>query len=103
MSDGDEAATFSSPGAPVALAPDPHGRLLAAGDLSGSLHLWDFRFEDHTELEGYPDPVELLAWDGAGEFKLVRLYPWVGRRRGDVGRRLLRPTGGPPTPTDCPS
>ncbi len=63
----DEAATFSSAGAPLALSPDPHGRILAAGDLSGSLHLWDLRFDNHTDLEGYPDPVEMLSWDGTGE------------------------------------
>ncbi len=58
--------TFSSDGAPLALALDPTGRLLAAGDLSGSLHLWELELGDDTELQGYPDPVELVAWDGTG-------------------------------------
>lgn len=49
------------------MAPDPSQRLLAAGDLSGSLHLWDLKLEDHTELLGHPGPVELLAWDHTGD------------------------------------
>ncbi len=53
-------------GAPLVLAPDPSGRLLATGDLSGSLHLWDLHHGHHTEIEGYPDPVELLAWARTG-------------------------------------
>jgi WD40 repeat protein len=66
IAEGEQADAFPSAGAPLALLPDPGGRLLTAADLSGSLHLWDLRCEDHAELQGYPDPVELLAWDGPG-------------------------------------
>lgn len=59
--------TFSSDGAPLALALHPSGMLLAVGDLSGSLHLWELGPGQHIELRGYPGPVELLAWDGTGE------------------------------------
>jgi WD40 repeat protein len=53
-------------GAALVLAPDPSGHLLAAGDVTGAAHLWDFERLEHIELRGYPSGVELVAWDGAG-------------------------------------
>ena len=57
---------FASDGAPLVLALDPTGALVAAGDVSGSLHIWELDHGDDTELRGYRDPVELVAWDGTG-------------------------------------
>lgn len=59
--------TFASDGSPLVLALDPTGTLLAAGDISGSLHVWALERGDNTELQGYPEPVDLVAWDGTGE------------------------------------
>lgn len=64
-------ATFSSNGAPLAVAVHPGGALLASADLSGSLHLWWIERGDHIEVRGWPGPIELLAWDGAGEHLAV--------------------------------
>lgn len=39
-----------------------NGRLVAAGDLTGALHIVDPRTGEGTEITGYPDRIELLAW-----------------------------------------
>jgi WD40 repeat protein len=66
FADGPGVDTTSPVRAAVALAPHPGGRVLAAGDLSGSVHLWDLDGGEHIELRGYPGAVELVAWDGIG-------------------------------------
>lgn len=50
----------------MACAVDPTGHLVAAGDLSGSLHLVHHEDAEGTELTGYPDRVNLIAWTASG-------------------------------------
>jgi WD40 repeat protein len=51
---------------------NPSGSMVAAGDLSGSIHV--FRLGDETngrELTGYPDRVRTLGWAHAGAWLLA--------------------------------
>jgi YD repeat-containing protein len=52
----------------MACAVDPTGCLAAAGDLSGSLHLVHHEDAEGTELTGYPDRVNLIAWTASGKW-----------------------------------
>lgn len=57
-----------TPGVVTALAVDPSGPWVGLGDLRGEVRLIDVRSEDEVEVEGWPDPVELLAWmPGTGQ------------------------------------
>jgi len=52
----------------MACAVDPTANLAAAGDLSGSLHLVHHEDAEGTELTGYPDRVNLIAWTASGKW-----------------------------------
>ena len=58
--------------APLSVAADPTGEILAAGDLGGSIHV--LRVGDEAvgrELTGYPDRVRLVAWADRGRWLLA--------------------------------
>ena len=50
----------------IAVAVDPARRFVAAGDLTGSIHLIDVGGMVGNELSGYPDRVHLLSWLASG-------------------------------------
>lgn len=67
-STGDVVCRDRTPGVATALAVDPSGPWVALGDLRGEVRLLDVRSEDEVEVEGWPDPVEVLAWmPGTGQ------------------------------------
>lgn len=51
-----------SPGAVLALAVDPVGPWVAAGDLRGEVRLIDGRDHHEIEVSGWPEAVKCLAW-----------------------------------------
>lgn len=50
----------------VAVASDPLGRFVVCGDVAGSLHVVGLATGRGSELDGYPDRVELIAIDAMG-------------------------------------
>jgi hypothetical protein len=61
-SSGEVVRRDRTPGVVTAVAADPSGPWVALGDLRGEVRLIDVRCDDETQVEGWPDPVEVLAW-----------------------------------------
>lgn len=83
------------PGA-VSVRPDPRGRIVAVGELAGSVTLWTVGRDDSTQrLDGYPDRVRHLAWGGRAQFLVAaaddELTWWPVD---EIGRALDEPARG---------
>lgn len=70
-----------------AVASSPSGHTLAAGDLTGSLHVCGHRCDNGVELSGYPDGLRHVAWLGSGSAVVVasddELTVWAVDSDGD--------------------
>jgi WD40 repeat protein len=79
------------------VASSPAGRVLAAGDLTGSLHVCGHRCESGVELSGYPDGLRHLAWLGSGAAVVVasddELTVWEVDSDGDTADEPLSLVG----------
>jgi WD40 repeat protein/subtilisin-like proprotein convertase family protein len=66
------------PVAAIAFAPD--GRLLASGDETGTVEVWDARrFESVGHRRGFPHPVRWLEWSADGRYLLIQTDQWLHR------------------------
>jgi WD40 repeat protein len=62
----------------IAFAPD--GRLLASGDETGTVEVWDAqRFTPVGRRQGFPYPVRWLGWSDDGHYLLIQTDQWLHR------------------------
>lgn len=55
----------------TAVAISSDGQSVAAGDLTGSLHIYDPRTGEGVEITGYPDRIAHLCWTGTSRHVIV--------------------------------
>ncbi|HEU4617021.1 MAG TPA: proprotein convertase P-domain-containing protein, partial [Gammaproteobacteria bacterium] len=63
-----------------AIAFGPDGALLASGDETGTVEIWDTRrFEAEGERHGFPNPVRWVGWSADGRHLLIQTDQWLHR------------------------